>query len=101
MSDTTLPRWSVADVHDSLSSRSFTDDMENLASDVSRLESLFEHHNVRDVNRDITDADGPAADEIIVAVNRVLAHSEILRHMSMPLSPPTHETNKHKVYSAK
>ncbi|MBJ7368213.1 MAG: M3 family oligoendopeptidase [Ilumatobacteraceae bacterium] len=78
MSDTTLPRWSVADVHDSLSSRSFTDDMENLASDVSRLESLFEHHNVRDVNRDVTDADGPAADEIIVAVNRVLAHSEIL-----------------------
>ena len=78
MSDTTLPRWSVSDVHDSLSSRSFTDDMENLASDVTRLESLFEHHNVRDINRDITDADGPAADEIIVAVNRVLAHSEIL-----------------------
>ncbi len=78
MSETTLPRWSVTDLHDSLSSRSFTDDMENLASDVTRLEALFEQHNVRDAEREITDADGPAADEIIAAVNRVLAHAEML-----------------------
>ena len=32
-----LPRWSVADVHESVESRSFTDAMERVGADVDRL----------------------------------------------------------------
>ena len=34
---TALPRWSVADVHESFSSRSFTDAMERAGATVSRM----------------------------------------------------------------
>ena len=45
--ETALPRWSVADVHESFNSRSFTDAMERAGSNVARLEALFETHNIR------------------------------------------------------
>ena len=44
-----LPRWSVADVHESFESRTFTDSMERLGASITRLEALFEEHNVRAV----------------------------------------------------
>ena len=40
-----LPRWSVADVHESFESRTFTDSMERLGASITRLEALFEEHN--------------------------------------------------------
>ena len=47
--ETALPRWSVADVHESFNSRSFTDAMERPGSNVARLEALFETHNIRSI----------------------------------------------------
>ena len=38
---TALPRWSVADVHQSFDARSFTDAMEAAGAGVTRLEALF------------------------------------------------------------
>jgi pepF/M3 family oligoendopeptidase len=76
---TTLPRWSVADVHESLTSRTFVDAMERLGADVSRLEALFEEHGIRAVEpRDVTTADGATADTAIAAYNDTLAEMEIL-----------------------
>ena len=37
-----LPLWSVADVHESLTSRSFVDALERVGADVGRLESLYD-----------------------------------------------------------
>jgi oligoendopeptidase F len=72
MSDTTetLPRWSVADVHESFDSRSFVDALEQVGADATRLTALFEEHDIRRCPaRPVTDADGQAADAIIRALN--------------------------------
>ena len=49
MSDTTetLPRWSVADVHESFESRSFVDALEQVGADSTRLAALFDEHDIR------------------------------------------------------
>ena len=74
-----LPRWSVADVHESFESRTFTDSMERLGASITRLEALFEEHNVRAIeHRTPTAADGKAADATIQAFNSTVADSEIL-----------------------
>ncbi|MEX0846633.1 MAG: hypothetical protein WD023_02555, partial [Ilumatobacteraceae bacterium] len=44
-----LPTWSVADVHESFEARSFVDNMERTASDVARLEALFDDRGIRAV----------------------------------------------------
>ena len=77
--DDRLPRWSVADVHESFESRSFLDAMERAGADVDRLIALFDEHDIRahDV-RPCTDADGAAADAAIRDFNRVSADIEIL-----------------------
>jgi pepF/M3 family oligoendopeptidase len=76
---TTLPRWSVSDVHESLTSRTFVDAMERLGADVSRLEALFEEHGIRAVEpRDVTAADGETAEVTLGAYNDALAQMEIL-----------------------
>ena len=55
-----LPRWSVADVHDSFESRSFVDAMEQVGADSSRLIALFDEHGIRKCDaRDVTDAECP------------------------------------------
>jgi oligoendopeptidase F len=65
-----LPRWSVADVHESLEARSFTDALERSTADVDRLCALFDSHDVRAIEpRPVTDHDGQAADETISALN--------------------------------
>ena len=62
---TELPRWSVTDVHESFEARTFTDAMERVGADVSRLEALFDEHGIRAVPpRQVTAADGAAADAI-------------------------------------
>ena len=42
-----LPRWSVADVHESLTSRTFRDAMELMQADTTRLEATFDQLNIR------------------------------------------------------
>jgi pepF/M3 family oligoendopeptidase len=67
-----LPRWSVADVHDSLGARSFLDAQELIAADVDRLVGLFDEHGIRAIEqRTATADDGAAADAAISEFNRV------------------------------
>ncbi|MBM3816548.1 MAG: oligoendopeptidase F, partial [Actinobacteria bacterium] len=74
-----LPRWSVADVHESFDSRSFMDAMERLGADVGRLTSLFDEHDVRGTEpRKPTAQDGDAADAVIRAFNSVAEANNIL-----------------------
>ncbi len=68
--DVDLPRWSVADVHESFDARSFADAMDEVRADTDRLEALFEHHSIRGIDaRPATSADGEAADAVVRAVN--------------------------------
>ncbi len=67
-----LPRWSVADVHESLDSRSFTNGLEEIGAGVSRLVGLFDEHDVRSVeSRELTPEDGIAIDAVLNEYNRV------------------------------
>ena len=73
-----LPRWSVADVHESLHARSFLDAMELHEADIARLETLFEQHEIRAVEpRPVTATDGQAADEVLRALSALHEHSGI------------------------
>ncbi len=68
----TLPRWRVADVHESMDSRSFAAAMEQVGSDTDRLIALFDELGIRATEtRPVTVADGEAADRIIREVNAV------------------------------
>ena len=74
-----LPRWSVQDVHESFDSRSFSDSMERAGANVARLEALFETHNIRSIDpRTPTSQDGAAADEVIQAFNHTVDEQDIL-----------------------
>ena len=74
-----LPRWSVADVHESFDARSFTDSMERLGASITRLEALFEEHDIRATTpRPPSAKDGAAADAAISAFNSTVEESEIL-----------------------
>ena len=77
-----LPRWSVADVHESMTSRSFIDSMERIGSEVARLEALFDELDIRGVAAGTTptvDAEtGRRVDSAIREFNRVVADAEIL-----------------------
>ncbi len=76
---TALPRWSVADVHQSFDARSFSDAMESAGAGVTRLEALFEEHNVRAITpRAVLPKDGEAADSVISIFNNVVEAQEIL-----------------------
>ena len=69
-----LPRWSVADVHESLDSRSFIEAMERVGANATRLVALFDEHHIRAVEpRAPTAADGEAADAVIAAYNAFAA----------------------------
>ena len=78
-SDDALPRWSVADVYESLESPDFVAAMERIGAEATRLVALFDEHNVRAVEpRAVTTADGESADAAIAALNRTLADLDIL-----------------------
>ncbi|MDQ3470144.1 MAG: M3 family metallopeptidase, partial [Actinomycetota bacterium] len=77
--DLQLPRWSVRDLHDSLSSRSFVAAMERAAADVDRLVAAFDEHGIRGADeRPVTAADGVAADAVITAYNDALHEGKLL-----------------------
>ena len=74
-----LPRWSVADLHESLESRSFLASMEQAGADVDRIVAAFDRLGVRAVEpRTPTADDGRAADEVIAAYNDVADQFELL-----------------------
>jgi len=67
-----LPTWDISDAYPSFADRSFTDDLELAGADVTRLSALFDRHDVRGgPSRDVTAADGAAADEVLLAFNEV------------------------------
>lgn len=73
-----LPRWSVADVHESFEARSFLDAMERNSADTARLEALFEELGIRAVeSRPVTAEDGRAADAVIRASNALQEHADV------------------------
>ena len=79
MTDVDLPRWSVADVHESLESRSFLDAQEQAGAEVERLIALFDEHSIRGgEHRSATNADGAAADAVIAGYNRVADELDLL-----------------------
>ena len=72
-----LPRWSVADLHESFDARSFQDAMDRTAADATRLEALFDEHDIRaTAPRPVTPADGAAADAAITAINAFREHAD-------------------------
>lgn len=74
-----LPRWSVADVHESFDSRSFSDAKERSTADVERLIALFDELDIRSTDRrSLTDVDGAAADRAISEFNRVSDDLDLL-----------------------
>jgi oligoendopeptidase F len=74
-----LPRWSVSDVHPSLTSRSFVDAMEAMASDVDRLEVAFDDEGIRAVAvRQATADDAAAAARVLNSYNATAEQLEIL-----------------------
>lgn len=73
-----LPRWSVADVHESFDSRTFKVAFESFSADVSRLEAVFDEANVRKVDRAIETGDGETADKVIALYNRVMDAGDVL-----------------------
>ncbi|CAN5644969.1 M3 family oligoendopeptidase [soil metagenome] len=86
MSDTTtepidrLPQWSVADVHESMGSRSFLAAMERAIADTDRAVARFDELGIRDISpRPATPADGEAADAAIEAYNGAARQLDELR----------------------
>ncbi len=74
-----LPRWSIADVHESLSARSFVDALERSTADVERLVALFDDLGIRAIEpRPVTADDGDAADRVLREYNRVAAEFDIV-----------------------
>ncbi len=80
MTTTELPRWSVADVHDSLDARSFTDALEQAGADADRLVALFDELDIRATpTRPVTPDDAVAADRALRELNRVTDAVNLLR----------------------
>ena len=74
-----LPRWSVADLHESLESRSFLASMEQAGADVERIVVSFDRLGIRAIDPRVPTADdGRAADEAITAYNDVADQFELL-----------------------
>ena len=77
-----LPLWSVADVHESLTIRSFVDSLERVKSDVGRLESLYDELGIRalpdGVSPTVDSETGIRLDRAIRDFNAVVAQTEIL-----------------------
>ena len=74
-----LPRWSVADVHESFESRSFIDALEQVRADATRLTALFDAHDIRRCEpRDVTAADGRAADSVIRTLNETQLRTDVI-----------------------
>ena len=66
MTTESLPYWSVTDIHDSLTSRTFVDAMERIASEVARFEALYDELGIRTPEVAVVDSEvGRRADSAI------------------------------------
>ncbi|HEU4841161.1 MAG TPA: hypothetical protein VFT09_06945, partial [Ilumatobacteraceae bacterium] len=75
----TLPRWDVSDLHESVTARTYVDDLEGLTADIARLEAAFDEHGVRGgAPRTVVAADGDVADVVIDGWNDVSARHQVL-----------------------
>jgi pepF/M3 family oligoendopeptidase len=75
----TLPRWRITDVYDSVTSRNYTDALEQATADITRLVALFDQHDIRAMEpRQATAADGAAADAAIRAYNDLARHLGVM-----------------------
>ncbi len=71
MTTTPAPHWDLSDIHASIAARSFLAQMERVGADLDRLETLFDHGDVRRLDqRPVTEADGRLADQVIAELNR-------------------------------
>jgi pepF/M3 family oligoendopeptidase len=74
-----LPRWSLDDLFPSVTDRAFTDQVELLDAELTRAAVVFDHHDVREVERrEPTADDGRAADEVIAHLNVLMERIELL-----------------------
>ena len=74
-----LPHWSVADLHESLTARTFTDALEHAAAEMTRARAVFDQHDIRATpSRPVVAADGHAADQAITALNEAMRHVDEL-----------------------
>ena len=65
-----LPRWSVADLYESMDARPFLAAMEQAGADTDRLVAMFDEHSIRAIDpRPVSAADGEAADAVIAGLN--------------------------------
>lgn len=96
-----LPRWSVADVHESLGARSFTDALERARADTDRLVALFDELGVRQVpTRPVTTDDGAAADRALRELNRVTdAVNQLLVYVYATVATDSRDQQAQAVYS--
>lgn len=96
-----LPRWSVADLHPSLTDRSVTDELDRVTAEVDRLQTLFDRLAVRaTVPRRPTDEDGETADQVIDAYNRTLEPLQTLSAVvSAHLSTDTRDERAQALHS--
>ena len=79
MSTESLPRWSVTDLHDSMTSRSFVDSMERIAAEVGRFEALYDELGIRAPENTHVDSEtGRRADAAIAKFNEVVAELDVL-----------------------
>ena len=66
-----LPRWSFADVYDSLDGRAFVGDFEGLEADITRTIALFDELGIKAIEpRDVTAADVAAIERALPEMNR-------------------------------
>lgn len=74
-----LPRWSVADLHPSLTDHSVSEELERVGAAVGRLQVLFDEHDIRATPpRPVGSEDAVAVDRVIEAYNRTLAPLQTL-----------------------
>ena len=65
-----LPRWSVADLYESMDARPFLAAMEQAGADTDRLVAMFDEHSIRAIEpHSVSAADGEAADAVIAGLN--------------------------------
>jgi ribosomal protein S18 acetylase RimI-like enzyme len=97
----TGPTWSVSDLHESLSSRSFVDAMERSVAEVSRLEALFDEHGIRAVEpREPTEADVVACETAITAFNSATQELQHLEaYIYATVSTNTRDEQAQALYS--
>jgi pepF/M3 family oligoendopeptidase len=79
VTDDTLPRWDVSDLHESLDARTFTSAVESFEATIERLRAMFDERDIRGTEpRPVDGHDAESADEVIAAYNEASLAGELL-----------------------